>query len=105
MPFELSLPQPFLSAQWKVKIREKETCEPPHVTIIRKTTSWRMNLRTGTFLDKEPDPRDLPETLLSHIRGKPQWQMLCKEWDKKYPNNPVTDSQAPEGGDLYDCEK
>lgn len=89
MPFSLRLPPSFSQAGWKVKIREKETREPPHVTVLRKTDAWRIDLRTGKFMDQHPDPLDVPQRLLDHIRSKDVWKKLRGEWDKKYPNNPV----------------
>lgn len=90
MPFDLSLPQQFRRARWKVKIREKEIREPPHVTILRGTRAWRINLRTGEFMDAEPDPAEVPEDLVEHVKGAEVWKQLCEEWDKKYPQNPVS---------------
>ena len=45
MTYSLRLPRKF--KQWKVKIRDRETVEPPHVTLLRKTQAWRIDLRTG----------------------------------------------------------
>ena len=68
MPVELALPGHLRRHKWKVKIREKERMEPPHVSIIRGTSTWRINLRTGEFMDKMPDPGEVPEELLG-LRG------------------------------------
>ena len=89
MPFDLPLPTALRKARWKVRIREKERREPPHVTILRGTQAWRINLRTGEFMDQEPDPADVPEALIAHITGEANWEVLCDEWDRKYPTNPV----------------
>jgi hypothetical protein len=89
MAFDLSLPAQFKNAGWKVKIREKETREPPHATILRRTQAWRLNLRTGEFMDASPDPKLVPPALLTYLREPRQWKRLCDEWDKKYPSNPV----------------
>jgi hypothetical protein len=89
VPFDLSLPVRFRRARWKVKIREKETREPPHVTILRGTKAWRINLRTGEFMDPEPDPTDVPSGLVDYVTSEKVWKRLCEEWNKKYPNNPV----------------
>ena len=84
MPFELKIPPPWRSQGWKVKVRDRERVEPPHVTILHKTTAWRLELRGGEFLDLEPDPgrvphqvivgsaehRGLPEQLGSYVSGK-----------------------------------
>jgi len=37
MAFALTLTTALKRARWKVKIRDKETREPPHVTILRGT--------------------------------------------------------------------
>jgi len=77
-----------------VKIREKENREPPHVTILRGTRAWRINLRDGEFMDRTPDPEEVPSDLLEHVKREENWQVLCAEWDRKYPANPVA-----QGGD------
>lgn len=97
MPFELSLPPHLKRARWRVKIREKETREPPHVTILRRTQAWRLNLRTGEFMDSEPDPRDVSPEVLDHVTAEHNWRRLCDEWDKKYPNNTVDGTRDSEG--------
>jgi hypothetical protein len=89
MAFTLSLPAALKKARWKVKIRDKETREPPHVTIIRGTDAWRIDLRTGAFMNDSPDPKDVPDELLKLIKAEATWQQLCNEWDQMYPNNPV----------------
>jgi hypothetical protein len=89
VPFELPLPALFRNALWKVKIREKENREPPHVTILWRTKAWRINLRTGEFMDAQPDPSDVPIKIVSLIKSDENWSRLCEEWDKKYPANPV----------------
>jgi hypothetical protein len=30
--------------QWKVKIRDRERAEPPHVSVLHGTECWRMDL-------------------------------------------------------------
>jgi hypothetical protein len=98
VPFELSLPEAFRRARWKVKIREKETREPPHATILRSTQAWRINLRTGEFMDRQPDPADVPAELLDHVRSEPVWKSLCEAWDEKYPTNPVRGEEEQDDG-------
>jgi hypothetical protein len=88
--FNLRLPDALRKARWKVKIRDKETREPPHATIIRGTDAWRINLQTGQFMDAQPDPSDVPREILDLIREEETWQRLCDEWDGMYPNNPVS---------------
>ena len=57
MPVNLRLSAVLKKARWKVKIQEKKTREPPHVSILRGTRKWRINLRTGGFMDRTPIPR------------------------------------------------
>lgn len=87
MAFSLTLPISLRKAQWKVKIRDRERLEPPHLTIIRGRNVWRISLRDREFMDNTPDPSDVPEDLIDFIDRN--WQLLCSEWDKIYPNNPV----------------
>jgi hypothetical protein len=49
--YDLPLPLVLKNAGWKVKIFDREIREPPHLTIIRRTQRWRINLRTRTFMD------------------------------------------------------
>lgn len=90
MAFDLRLPDAVRKARWKVKIRDKETREPPHVTIIRRTEAWRIDLRSGTFMDARPDPSEVPDEIVEFIREEDTWQQLCDAWDEMYPNNPVS---------------
>ena len=68
MACTLRLPDAFRKARWEVKIRDKETREPPHVTIIRGTDAWRISLRTGEFRDPMPDPTDVLNELIHIIK-------------------------------------
>ena len=72
---------------WKVKIRDRERNEPPHVTVLHKTRVWRFDLRSGGFLDKQPDPKDVPEQVIVEVEK--QMELLRREWDEMYPENPV----------------
>ena len=99
MPAELSLPVSLKRALWKVKIRDNETREPPHVSILRRTKSWRINLRTGQFLDIRPDPADVPQELLALIREESNWNWLRDQWDEMYPNNPVVSREEHDDDD------
>jgi len=87
VPFALTLPEPWASRGWKAKIRDRERLEPPHVTILHKTRAWRFELRSGTFLDRQPDPRDVPEEIVVAVRSKVE--LLRQEWDRMFPENPV----------------
>ena len=90
MAFSLPLPRALRKARWKVKIRNKESREPPHVTIIRGARAWRIDLRKGTFMDAEPDPDDVPSELIAYIMAAETWDTICQQWDQMYPNNPVS---------------
>ena len=90
MAFTLPLSEALRKARWKVKIRDKETREPPHITIIRGTRAWRIDLRSGKFMDADPDPSDVPKDLMDLIADDTTWQQLCDQWDRMYPNNPVS---------------
>ncbi|MBW3543099.1 MAG: hypothetical protein KY476_22805 [Planctomycetes bacterium] len=98
MAFNLRLPDALRKARWKVKIRDKELREPPHVTIIRGTDAWRLGLRDGAFLDRRPDPSAIPDSLMELIEERETWNLLCDEWDRLYPANPVAgvDAEPPE---------
>lgn len=76
MPFELPLPRRLRQAGWRVKIRDKENREPPHVTILRRTRAWRINLRTGQFMDRAPDPGDVPPELFEFVLDPARWRQL-----------------------------
>ncbi len=88
MAFPLKLPPPLGDEGWKVKIRERERVEPPHVTIFHHRKEWRLGLRDGEFLVppggswKEIDVR-VREVI------EQNWKRLCDEWDQKYPSNPI----------------
>jgi hypothetical protein len=82
------LPAELASGRWKVKVRDKERAEPPHVSVLRGTQCWCWGFRERAFLDSEPSPRDLPKDLVQHlenIHGE-----ICAAWDDMYPHNPVT---------------
>jgi hypothetical protein len=96
MAYSLPLPKALRKARWKVKIRDKETREPPHVTILRGTRAWRISLRSGEFMDEGPKPSDVPEQLVNLIKDEATWKKLCDEWDSMYPNNPVSETENQE---------
>jgi len=50
MPFDVPLPRKLKAEGWKVKIREKERVEPPHVTVMHKADEWRLGLRDRQLL-------------------------------------------------------
>ncbi len=89
MAYTLPLTAALKKSRWKVKIRDKETREPPHVTIIRGTDAWRIDLRTGAFMDDSPDSSEVPSELVALVKSVAKWQRLCHEWDQMHPDNPV----------------
>lgn len=87
MPYDLLLPALLKAQGWKVKIRDKERLEEPHVSILRTTTTWRLGLRTGRFLDTSPDPKPIPRELLALIQQN--HALLIEQWNIRYPENPA----------------
>ena len=87
MPYDHPVPEPFGSSGWKMKIRDRERNEEPHVTIIRKQSFWRFGLRSLVFLDRLPDPRDVPSEITKTIHR--DLDLFCQAWDAMYPQNPV----------------
>lgn len=49
--------------------------------------------RSEKFLDKEPDPRDVPTGVVNQIRSN--LMLLREQWDRMFPENPVL-SQEPD---------
>ena len=85
--YELPLPAKLESERWKVKIWDNEIRESPHITIVRKTQKWRWGLRERAFMDKEPDPSLVAQEVMDEVNG--QYLLLCNEWDRIHPDNPV----------------
>ena len=80
---------------WQVKIRNREIRESPHVTIFRRGKPWRWKLREQEFMDKTPNPSDVREELIEEILNN--YELLCNEWDKMYPGNPIWGDYDDEG--------
>lgn len=87
MAFPLPLPEHLRRAGWVVKIRDKERSEPPHVTVLRGTRRWRINLRTLRFMNKKPPPREVPLEIRRAIND--EIGTLRRAWDRMYPHNVV----------------
>jgi len=87
MPYNLDLSDELKNSGWKVKIREKERAEPPHVSVMKKQETWRWGLREQAFLDKKPPAWLVPKELIEHLQAN--LEKLIAEWDSKYPHNPV----------------
>src|SRR5947209_1894869 len=98
MAFDLPLSRQLAKAGWKVKIRDKERLEDPHVTIIKGTICWRLNLRTRKFMDAGSKWKDIPEQLQSTIDAEANWNRLCQAWDAMYPNNQVEGEEEDDDG-------
>jgi hypothetical protein len=98
VPFDLPLPKKLKLSGWKVKIREKERVEPPHVTIMHKADEWRLGLRDRELL-VPPGGRvkDIDATVMRIIDEN--WNELIEAWDAKYPENLVA---SVEDGDEED---
>lgn len=93
MPYELLLPNAL--KPWKVKIFDNELLfEEPHVTIIFKSTCWRFSLRSRSFLDKNPEPSEVPSRVVAHIEAK--LETLCNEWNARFPTNPIVQLEEEE---------
>jgi hypothetical protein len=93
MPYELPLPAAL--TPWKVKILDNELLfEEPHVTIRFKTTHWRVSLRSGMFLDENPNPSDVSPAVVAAVQSK--LEILRKEWDERFPTNPVAPLEGEE---------
>jgi hypothetical protein len=82
------LPAQLTAALWKLRIRDKERTEPPHVSVLRGTQCWRWGLREHSFLDAKPSPNDVPKALVEHLESI--HSQMCAAWDEMYPHNPVT---------------
>mgnify|MGYP001582160171 CR=1 FL=1 len=86
MPTEFELPAS-VAAHWKLRIRDKERVEPPHVSVLHGPRCWRWGLRERAFLDREPPPRRVPAEVINAIEAA--YDDICAAWDRTYPHNPV----------------
>ena len=85
--FDLPLTARRKAESWKIKIRNFERNEPPHVTVVHKTRAWRVGLRDLKFLDRDPPSREVPDDVVDAIRDN--IDVLRAAWDDMYPENPV----------------
>jgi hypothetical protein len=92
MAFSLPLPSPWGSQGWKLKIRDRERLEPPHVTVLHRSRAWRWNLRAGGFMDTDPPPNDVPNEIVAFLEHN--LVRLRAEWDAMYSSNPVAPREA-----------
>ncbi len=88
MAFSLKLPSPLGKQGWKIKIRDRERLEPPHVTIFHLRREWRLGLRDGKFLDPPGGHWGEIDPCVREVIDK-NWSQLQQEWDRKYPENRV----------------
>jgi hypothetical protein len=75
---------PLLSGyeHYKIKIRDKESREEPHVTILYKTEkTWRFGLRSRKFLRGE-DPSKLPPDVKDYVNKN--IDILIGWWNQDY---------------------
>jgi hypothetical protein len=96
MAFNLRLPALLARMRWKVKIRDKERLEEPHLTIIHRTRVLRVSLRDGRFLDGG-SWKDTPDGLRPIVER--HWERLCAAWDEMYPLNPVRGTEGDDDED------
>jgi hypothetical protein len=90
-------PKKLKAQDWKVKIREKERVEPPHVTIMHKADEWRLGLRDKRLIEPPGGPiKDIDPAVMQVIEM--YWERLQQAWDAKYPENPVSSAKDQEDG-------
>ncbi len=92
MPYALLLSKKLKNAGWKVKIFDKESREPPHITVMRGVQKWRIDLRTREFM-KLPGGKwsQLDAEVSSAIEE--HWDEFIRQWDRHYPENPVSSQE------------
>jgi hypothetical protein len=97
MPFDVPLSTRLKAEGWKVKIREKERVEPPHVTIMHKEAEWRLGLRDKQLLIPPGGRiRDIDPAVMQIIEE--YWERPIVAWDAMYPENPVSSAEHAEDG-------
>ncbi|HEX8904480.1 MAG TPA: hypothetical protein VF771_06545 [Longimicrobiaceae bacterium] len=87
MAFTLGAPEPWASGGWKIKILDREWGEEPHFNFMRGRGMWRFGLRRISFMDRAPDPREVPEELVEFAMEN--LALLIQHWDAAHPRNPV----------------
>lgn len=92
MAQEFVVPAPWARRGWRLKIRDRERVEPPHVTLLYKTRSWRFGLRERAFLDDDPPERDVPGELVGNLEDR--IDEFAAMWDRLYPENPVKSNES-----------
>lgn len=94
MPYDLNLPGGLKRAGWKVKIRDAERLEVPHVTIMRTRDVWRLSLRTCSFLEEGQGWRQIDRRVRAAIEAK--CAALRTAWNARYPENPISSENDDE---------
>lgn len=94
MPYDLNLPEGLKKAGWKVKIRDAERLEDPHVTIMRKCDVWRLSLRTCAFLEEGSGWSQIDKGVRAAIEAG--CKRLRAAWNARYPENPTTSKNDDE---------
>lgn len=89
MAYTFDLPDRWRKQGWKATVRGWERVEPPHVTVMFKTTAWRFGLRELDFLDDIPDPSDVPRDVVTHLQRCAVRCEIARAWGTMYPHNPV----------------
>jgi len=89
MATEFKISKKLADQRWKVKIRDKERTEDPHVSIMFKGKTWRLNLRDKSIMDTSPPARDIPKELLDEIKEDKKFNEIKEAWNKMYPENKV----------------
>ena len=87
MPFSLIVPEPWASGGCKIRILTDEWREEPHFNFFRGIRCWRFGMRRRTFMDRYPDPREVPRELVKFALQN-LW-LLAAEWNAMHPHNPV----------------
>ncbi len=102
MPFDVPLPRKLKAEGWKVKIREKERVEPPHVTIMHKADEWRLGPRDKQLL-VPPGGRikDIGHAVMQITDD--HWEQLIEAGDEMYPENQVSSAEDEEDANEYDA--
>lgn len=92
MPYNLPLGVVLRRAGWRVTIYDAEGPEEPHVTIHRRGKSWRISLRTGRFLDRGSQWRQIDKEIKKAVQNN--MEILQREWDELHDEvNPISSDE------------
>lgn len=88
MTYTLDLPPTLRANGWRVKIRNLERVEVPHITVLHREREWRLSLRDWSELPYSERRTALDAELWAHLQQK--HAELVAAWDAKYATvNPV----------------